>query len=81
MSSLLVIAGSNTLIHSAPFVVHAPVDQVSRIKSAILVEGATTDFHLWQDVSWYFMVDVARSCICQRPGVDLTNSRILVLLE
>lgn len=79
--NLFVIKGANTLIHAAPYPVHAPVDQLLTVRNAILVEGPTTDFALWQDVAWYFTVDASRAALMQRPGVDLSNSKIMVLLE
>lgn len=79
--NLFVIKGANTLIHAAPYPVHAPVDQMLEVKNAILVEGPTTDFALWQDMAWYFMVDPARAALMQRPGADLSHSKIMVLLE
>jgi DNA-binding transcriptional regulator/RsmH inhibitor MraZ len=80
MSNLLVIKGVNTSIGAA-VAIHAPMDCNAKVKNAILVEGPKAHFELWQDVTWYFMIDPVRSALFQRTGADLEGSKILVLIE
>jgi hypothetical protein len=77
---LITVKAQNTTNHGNPFLIFAPVDMNLSVKSALLVEGPTLVFELWQDVSYYFFIDPATSALYQRPGADLLGARILVLL-
>ena len=77
---LITVKAQDTSAHSNPFLIFAPVDMNLNVKSALIVEGPTSVFELWQDVSYYFFVDPAKSALYQRPGANLAGAKILVLL-
>lgn len=81
MIRMITVKGIDTSRGPNPVAVFAPVDCSMVVRDAIILAFPPATHELWQDVAWYFKVDRGASALFQQPGVDLSSTVILVLLE
>lgn len=81
MVRMVTVKGVDTSRGPNPVAVYAPMDKGMVVRDAIILQSPPPTHELWQDVAWYFKVDPKASAVMQQPGIDLTDTHILLLLE